>query len=68
MTDGIGRGFLLQQVDLEQYGHRIKGIEIIGHERPFGAEPAKALTSRFYDNAGNTLDYVYELDGDQLAV
>ena len=30
-----GGFFLIQHVDLEQYGQRIKGIEIIGHERPF---------------------------------
>ena len=31
-----GGFFLIQRVDLEQYGQRIKGLEIIGHERPFG--------------------------------
>jgi hypothetical protein len=34
-----GGFFLVQRVDLEQYGQRVKGIEIIGHERPFCAEP-----------------------------
>ena len=33
-----GGFFLVQHVDLEQHGQRVKGIEIIGHERPFGAE------------------------------
>ena len=28
-----GGFFLLQHVDLQQYGHEIKGIEIIGHEQ-----------------------------------
>lgn len=63
-----GRFFLLQHVELEQYGQRIKGIEIIGHERPFGAQPREDITSRFYDNMGNTLDYVYELSGDTLTI
>jgi hypothetical protein len=63
-----GDFFLLQHVDLEQHGQRIKGIEVIGHERPFGAEPAEDITSRFYDNTGNTLDYVYELDGNTLTI
>jgi len=58
-----GGFFLLQDVDLEQDGQRIKGIEIIGHERPFGAEPSQDIASRFYDSVGNTLDYVYELGG-----
>jgi hypothetical protein len=63
-----GGFFLLQRVDLEQYGQKIKGIEIIGHERPFGAEPGEDVQSRFYDNMGNTLDYVYELEGDTLTI
>jgi len=60
--------FLIQRVDLEQYGQRIKGIEIIGHERPFRAEPSEEIKSRFYSNMGDTLDYVYELEGDTLTI
>jgi hypothetical protein len=63
-----GGFFLIQRVDLEQYGQKIKGIEIIGHERPFGADPSEEIKSRFYDNMGNTLDYVYELEGDTLTI
>jgi hypothetical protein len=63
-----GGFFLIQHVGLEQYGQNIKGIEIIGHERPFGAEPGEEIRSRFYDNMGNTLDYVYELEGDPLTI
>ena len=63
-----GGFFLLQHVDLEQDGQRIEGIEIIGHEQPFGAEPSADIRSRFYDNHGNTLDYVYELEGDTLTI
>jgi hypothetical protein len=63
-----GGFFLLQRVDLEQYGQKIKGIEVIGHEREFGAEPDENIKSRFYDNMGNTLDYVYELEGDTLTI
>jgi hypothetical protein len=29
-----GGFFPIQHVDLKQYGQRIKGIEVIGHERP----------------------------------
>jgi len=58
----------LQHVDLEQCGQRIKGLEIIGHERPFGAEPSEEIKSRFYYNTGDTLDYVYELEGDTLTI
>src|SRR5215204_6406605 len=63
-----GGFFLIQRVDLEQYGQRIKGIEIIGHERPFGADPGEEIKSRFYSNTGDTLDYVYELQGDTLTI
>jgi hypothetical protein len=61
--------FLLQRVELEQQdGHRIVGIEVIGHERPFGAKPSEDIKSRFYRNAGDTLDYVHELEGDTLMI
>jgi hypothetical protein len=63
-----GGFFLIQHVDLEQYGQRIKGIEIIGHERPFGSEPSEDIKSRFYSNTGDTLDYVYEIEGDTLTI
>jgi hypothetical protein len=62
-----GGFFLLQHVDLEQYGQRTKGIEVIGHERPFGR--SRVRTSRHaYDNTGNTLDYVYEFEGETLTI
>jgi hypothetical protein len=63
-----GGFFLVQHVDLEQDGQRLKGIEIIGHEKPFGAEPGPDLKSRYYDSMGNTLDYVYEVEGDTLTI
>lgn len=63
-----GGFFLIQHVDLEQYGQRIKGLEIIGHEKPFGAEPSEEIKSRFYSNTGDTLDYIYELEGDTLTI
>jgi hypothetical protein len=63
-----GGFFLIQHVDLEQYGQRIKGLEIIGHEKPFGSEPSEEIKSRFYSNTGDTLDYVYELEGDTLTI
>jgi hypothetical protein len=63
-----GGFFLIQHVDLEQYGQRTTGIEIIGHLQPFGEAPSEHIHSRYYDNLGNTLDYVYELDGDTLTI
>lgn len=64
-----GGFFLIQHVDLEHDGQSGKGIEIIGRLRGFGAaEPSEEIKSRYYDNQGNTLDYVYELDGDTLTI
>lgn len=66
---GEGGFFLLQRVDLKQYGSHIKGVEIIGHEFGFGAEPSPEIKSRFYSFLdGMTLDYVYEMDGDTLTI
>lgn len=63
-----GGFFLLQHVDLTQFGQPVTGLEVIGNLRPFG-EPAGAdVVSRFYDSTGNTLDYVYELTGDKLII
>lgn len=63
-----GGFFLLQRVRLEHDGRQITGLEVIGHERPFMGEPGEDVKSRFYDNEGNTLDYVYELEGDTLTI
>ena len=63
-----GGYFLIQRVDLEQNDMKIKGMEIIGHERRFGEEPSEEIKSRFYDNMGDTFDYVYELNGDRLTI
>jgi hypothetical protein len=63
-----GGFFLLQRVELEQYGLHIRGLEIIGHDRPFREATRDEVTSRFYDNTGNTLGCVYELDGEVLTI
>lgn len=63
-----GGFFLIQDVDLLQNGVHIVGMEIIGHLRPFGEAESPALTSRFYDNQGNTLDYEYEITGNKLTI
>jgi hypothetical protein len=64
-----GGFFLLQDVDLEQDGPRVRGLEVIGRERPFGAEaPSEDIRSRFYDELGNTFDYVYDVTGDTLTI
>lgn len=64
-----GGFFLLQHIDLEQFGQRVTGMEVIGRTRPFGAsEPSPDIHSRYYDDQGNTFDYVYEVEGDVLTI
>lgn len=63
-----GGFFLLQQVDMEHASNHIKGLEVIGHLRPFGEEPGADIKSRFYSSTGDTLDYVYEITGDTLMI
>ncbi|MCM3541031.1 hypothetical protein [Priestia endophytica] len=63
-----GKFFLIQHVDLKQYGNEVKGMEIIGHLQPFGEEPSKDIKSRYYDSMGNTFDYVYEMEGNLLTI
>jgi len=64
-----GGFFLIQRVDMDHGGHKIKGMEIIGHLLMFGEEPSQDIKSRFYSFLdGMTLDYVYEMDGDTLTI
>lgn len=63
-----GRFFLKQEIDLNHDGHRINGLEIIGHEMPFGGEPSEDVKSRYYGSMGETFDYVYEMEGDTLTI
>ncbi|MGW0007459.1 hypothetical protein [Nocardia grenadensis] len=63
-----GRFFLLQHVELTQYGEPVTGMEVIGNLRPFGEPTGPDVASRYYDSAGNTFDYIYELIGDTLTI
>lgn len=63
-----GGFFLLQHIDLEQEGQRHQGLEVIGHLQPFGEATSPDIHSRYYGDAGETLDYVYELTGDTLTI
>ncbi|MEV0597548.1 hypothetical protein [Nonomuraea cavernae] len=63
-----GRFFLLQHVELSQFGQPVTGLEVIGNLRPFGEPVGADVASRFYDSVGNTFDYVYELNGDKLTI
>ncbi len=63
-----GGYFLLQHVDLDHDGNRVQGMEVIGHLQPFMGERSEHVHSRFYGGQGDTLDYIYELDGDTLTI
>ncbi|QFG23624.1 DUF1579 domain-containing protein [Actinomadura sp. WMMB 499] len=63
-----GGHFLLQHVDLSQFGEPVTGMEVIGNLRPFGEPTGTDVMSRYYDSVGNTFDYVYELTGDTLII
>ena len=64
-----GGHFMFQHVELEQDGQVIKGMEVIGPLKPFMSEPTEDVWSRYYGfGSGDTLDYVYEPDGDTLTI
>ena len=63
-----GGHFLLQHVDLDHAGHRVQGMEVIGHLQPFVGERSEHAHSRFYGGEGETYDYVYEGDADTLTI
>ncbi|MEZ4642398.1 MAG: hypothetical protein R3E31_06615 [Chloroflexota bacterium] len=63
-----GGFFLVQDIDIHLFGNHVKAVEYIGHLHPFGQEPSDDVYSRVYDTQGNTLDYVYELEGDVLTI
>lgn len=63
-----GRFFLIQHVELTQFGEAVSGMELIGNLRPFGEPVGADVVSRYYDSNGNTFDYVYELAGDKLTI
>ncbi len=63
-----GRYFMLQHVELHQGGETTKGLEVIGHLRPYGGESSADIRSRYYAADGDTLDYTYEVAGDVLTI
>lgn len=63
-----GDHFLVQEGELELFGHRNRFTEIIGHLKPFGEEAGTDIASRTYTSDGDTLDYTYELTGDTLTI
>lgn len=63
-----GGFFLVQYFDFVHSGRKVKGLEVIGLERPFEKEASEDIKSRIYDNEGNTFGYVYEVTGETLTI
>jgi hypothetical protein len=71
-----GGFFLIQHFDMIHDGHKIKGMEIIGYERGWealGGDAANGsanqdITSRLFDNTGNTFTYTWEIKDDTLTI
>lgn len=63
-----GNFFLLQHFHFTLYEHQVEGIEVIGHLQAFGQAPSAEIRSRAYDSVGNTLDYVYEIEGNTFMI
>ena len=63
-----GGFFLIQHFDFVHSGHKVKGMEIIGHLQMFGEEPSKDIRSRIYDTTGNTFEYTYEVNDETLMI
>ena len=63
-----GGFFLLQHIDFVHGGRPIKGLEIIGHNQPFGGEPSQDIKSHWFGNTGETFEYTYEMTGETLTI
>lgn len=58
-----GGFFLVQHVDIDHKGQKIRGIEIIGYD-----DSARTFTSHFFDNMGNISEYVWEVGRNTLTI
>jgi len=64
-----GGHYLMQHFDIEVFGRKIKGIEVIGHIKRQEEEPSREIWTRVYSFLdGLTLDYVYALADDTFTI
>jgi|SRR5215211_1973179 len=63
-----GGFFLIQRGWSRREGGEQKYLQIIGHDRMPGSEPADAITGRLYTDRGDTLAYVCELHNDTMTI
>jgi hypothetical protein len=64
-----GKRFLFQDFDIIHAGRHHKGLEVIGHLLEVNQTPSSEIWSRAYHfTSGLTMDYVYEMEGDELTI
>jgi hypothetical protein len=63
-----GGFFLIQRGWTRREGVEQTYIQIIGHDRMPGSEPADAISGPLYTNHGDTLAYVCESEGDTMTI
>jgi hypothetical protein len=63
-----GGFFLIQRGSTRREGVKQTYLQIIGHDRMPGSEPADAISGRLYTTNGDTLAYVCELEGDTMTI
>ncbi|HIH02525.1 MAG TPA: hypothetical protein HA263_01305 [Methanoregulaceae archaeon] len=63
-----GGYFLVQHVDIDHAGQRVKGIEVIGYSRDWEGGAPPDCTSHFFDTMGNHFEYVYEVGDETITI
>lgn len=63
-----GGCFLMQHVDIDHAGHRVKGIEIIGYGRSWDGTTSPDCSSYFFSTDGELFTYIYDVDDDALTI
>lgn len=58
-----GGFFLVQNVNFEYDGRKVKGVEYIGYD-----ESKKVCTSHLFDNVGHIFTYAWEIDGNDIMI
>lgn len=63
-----GGHFLVQHVDVDHIGRRVKGVEIIGYGRDWDGTISQDCISHYFDNDGNAFTYTWDVDADSLTI
>jgi hypothetical protein len=63
-----GGFFLIQRGWTHREETERKYLQVIGHDRMPGSEPADAITGRLYTSNGDTLNYMCEHEGDTMTI